>query len=1416
MPQFGKNVLSQFLRTKCDKQLRLSLYTPTELQSLGWPVPLVARPAVQILRDRGIEWEQAKMADLEGAFGSAIQGDKRNSRFREIELLGVLQRNPPSPTFVLQPSFSDPNLKPTFLTNLGLSTSAITQIPSFGSFRPDIISIQTRADDEIEVMPSGATKAVVQGDQRKALLIFDIKHAGSANSSYSSEVALYAVLLANWLRLVGLDDRFMVSSRMALWTRSKEISSLTQLLVANPAASISERIAALWDDFEEVEFSIFFQSIEHFFKVDLLRVLSAANWTQLDWHVDSRCSACDFLGHRAWVVTADRPRLDANRNHYCIPAAEDTQHLSRLATITRGGRKTLASSGHSDLGAVSTISATDPVFEQHNSLKADRNHLSHRADSIISGNFSIAPNTTTVDFPKWADLEIFLSVNFDPGTGLLTALGSEARFRQRVPFGQTTIVGRVWNADAQALLSPTIDEERNVLMSFLSRLGDVFAHVNDPDPQRGGALASTTRTQIYFWDRRQFEALTKAVGRHLNVIVLPQNDRYLRGLAWLFPSEQTLQEDEITLANPITFVKPVIQRDLRLPVVHSQTNFNVAEVYYTAPYAPRVPDSFYRDPLSDMIPRERIYEIWSGEPLISLGRIQKTRSQCISSYSEAVKQQVGALRSIVWKFRSDMGSRLNFAARPINLRVPFNFQNISEDGRLWYGWAKLEEAVDEVERRRTWACEPEELEAKYAVLRFSNLVSQSGNILEFDVVPTSQDCKFRDGAGFLALQDEAIPGFLDLPVKKVLPPTQHSQLSFADLNRKLSNVFQAELLAYDRGGLRATVRLTDFGNSAAIRQLLLSSGVIDLSTEASLVEGGSPTMAARIHQCLVEIGRPSIAAAAPQTYSTLGHAPGTNLPRTDTETFASRVLWNANALAVENTNLQLAEIVSAANEIAGCGWPFNNSQEGAVRHCLSHRLSVVWGPPGTGKTTTAAALIAARILIARSTDTKLRLLVTGPTYTAWETLFNEALELLGKLGITDIDCYRVYAPSHGNRAAIPSSPGPTVTDATPDTTDSNFQALISQLRNPSNIVLVGTVAHQCFQITKKSNGTALSSFFDFAIVDESSQLDVGKSLYPLCLLATGAEIALFGDHLQMPPVVATQPPKNAEWLVGSIQSYLIRRHQVPTQNLLVNYRSSEPFVAFEKRIGYPPGLTAHSPDLRGHLLIPPTSAPTGWSGDIVWFPQLGEIINPEKRLLAITYDDGRAGQANQFEADLVCGIVQQLFQSMSTALENELDGNGVLKPCVHGSYTPERFWERGVGIVTPHRAQRALIVRRLQDMFPLHPSEAIENAVDTVERFQGGQRDTIIISFGVGDPDLIADEECFLLQLERTNVAISRARAKCILAISNDLAYHLPADKETIQTSKAVKCFVSDFCCNVTSFDVSTGVATRTITVRSH
>ena len=1379
MPRFGKNVLSQYLRTKCDKQLRLSLYAPTELAALGWPVPLEARPAVKILRDRGREWEQAKMHDLEGAFGPQVYGSKEGDSFKETDLYTKLAVNHTVPAFVVQGRFEHANLRTAFLQNIGLANADIIIIPEFTAFIPDVILIRTAAGDDTEILPNGEALPIVTGDQRKALLIADIKHAGEANSSYSSEVVLYAVLLANWLRLKQLEGTFFVANELGLWTRAKETSDLAKLIAANPAATITDRLNAYLGELERVEFPIFFQTVDHFFRQDLLRVLTIQNWTGLDWHVDSRCSTCDFLGHRNWLRASDRAMLDAHRDHYCVTAAEDLGHLSRVSTLSRGSRKTLEAAGHANVTAVARVQAADPVFDQHNALKADRNHLPHRATALMTGAVTVAPDTTTIDFPKYADLQIFVTVNFDPGTGLLSALGSEGRFRQRVPFGQVSTVVRAWGAEAQTLLTPTLDEERNVVISFLSRLAEIFRFVHNPAADHGGPDAASTRVHVYFWDRRQFEELARAIGRHLNAIVMPQTEAYLRGLAWLFPPEQLLEDNEITLANPITFMKSVIQRDLRLPVAHCSTLFNVAEVYHNDQFIPAIPGSFYRDPFSDMIPRERIYEV-------------------------------------VWKFGADMAGRLNFAARPLAIGVPFNFQRMSEDGRLWYGWALLEESCGIIELRRTWTAEPEELEANYSILRLSQLLGTAPNgDLIYQVLPSSRDCKFRDHESFLALQDERIAGFLDLRVRDLLHDPDHRQVPVQDWTRKMADIFSGTLVNFDRSHLRARVSLTTFRGADNVRNALVTNGAVDLSSDVSLVPTSGPKMADRVRDCLCTIGRPPISVAAPATYAALGHIPGLNPPRNDAITPVSRVLWDATALGVEDTGLADTLIHSSIQVVAATGWPLNASQEAAIVHCLSHRLSIVWGPPGTGKTTTAAALAVARILAALQEDQNIRILITGPTYTAWENLFGEILTLLELTPVAGLACYRIYSSSHLERAPLPPTSN-NVQDTEARAQDVGFQSLWGELHNAASVVLVGAVAHQCYRIANQGAKAPLAPLFDVVIIDESSQLDVGKSLFPLGLLACDAEAVLFGDHLQMPPVIATEPPRNAEWLVGSIQEYLRSRYQFPLQELLINYRSASSFVEFGKRIGYPPALSAHSEHLKLHQISASDAKPAAWRDAVPWFAGLKDILDANRHLVAVTYEDGRAGQANSFEADIVCSLVQHLFLTFSSALDNEISPAGENIVPTHTANEANSFWERAVGIVTPHRAQRALVVRRLREIFPTHDVQKIDAAVDTVERFQGGQRHTILISFGVGDPDLISDEEDFLLQLERTNVAISRARAKCVLLISEDLAYHLPSDRGTILTSKAVKSYVSDFCRQTERVEVIIGGVTRQLTVRWH
>jgi DNA replication ATP-dependent helicase Dna2 len=171
---------------------------------------------------------------------------------------------------------------------------------------------------------------------------------------------------------------------------------------------------------------------------------------------------------------------------------------------------------------------------------------------------------------------------------------------------------------------------------------------------------------------------------------------------------------------------------------------------------------------------------------------------------------------------------------------------------------------------------------------------------------------------------------------------------------------------------------------------------------------------------------------------------------------------------------------------------------------------------------------------------------------------------------------------------------------------------------------------------------------------------------------------------------------------------------------------------------------------------------------------------------------------------------------MSHQLAGELDPSGApISVATQRRYSPAELWARGIGVVTPHRAQQALVISKLQQILGASaPPSAIREAVDTVERFQGQQRDVIIATFALGDPDAISDEDEFLLSLNRFNVMASRARAKLIVLVSREIVDHLSSDPDVLRGSALLKTFADTFCRNgraMTLGQVTAGT-TRTVT----
>jgi hypothetical protein len=118
-----------------------------------------------------------------------------------------------------------------------------------------------------------------------------------------------------------------------------------------------------------------------------------------------------------------------------------------------------------------------------------------------------------------------------------------------------------------------------------------------------------------------------------------------------------------------------------------------------------------------------------------------------------------------------------------------------------------------------------------------------------------------------------------------------------------------------------------------------------------------------------------------------------------------------------------------------------------------------------------------------------------------------------------------------------------------------------------------------------------------------------------------------------------------------------------------------------------------------------------------------------------------------------------------------------------------------LGIVTPHRAQMSAVRNLLEDVAGMEPTSL--PFVDTVDRFQGQERDLIIASYTVADRDFVASEAEFILDPRRFNVTLTRARSKFVMLISEAIVGHLPADADVARDAAHLQLFVENYCSSV-------------------
>ena len=156
-------------------------------------------------------------------------------------------------------------------------------------------------------------------------------------------------------------------------------------------------------------------------------------------------------------------------------------------------------------------------------------------------------------------------------------------------------------------------------------------------------------------------------------------------------------------------------------------------------------------------------------------------------------------------------------------------------------------------------------------------------------------------------------------------------------------------------------------------------------------------------------------------------------------------------------------------------------------------------------------------------------------------------------------------------------------------------------------------------------------------------------------------------------------------------------------------------------------------------------------------PFLSACLNPDTPLTIISLCGLEVGRSNPIEGALVSLIAYTL------RLNPERDETRQLRE--GQPRNDQSFWRDEVFMISPHHSQLDTLRRLFAALYP----SPVPPFAQTVDKAQGQEADTLLITYGVSDLDYAQNESSFIYNINRLNVSITRARAKAIVCLPEPL-----------------------------------------------
>jgi len=984
---------------------------------------------------------------------------------------------------------------------------------------------------------------------------------------------------------------------------------------------------------------------------------------------------------------------------FCREEAENKKSVSLLPYLTSHGRKHLLSDEIQveDLYSMEKFlkrKEAEELLSRCASLSGKCDRLSVSVKSLLDGK--VRPfGGSSISMPVGENIRLILSLQREPVSGKIYAA---ALLRT----GNDDIFASKNRHEEQFAASSMNDCER-VRKDFLTRIYEIFSEIHAYN--EGKDWAEQKSLQTYLFDSYEWDLLRELLMESMKDASMA--DKALK-LLFYFHSEDLVTAEEHpddVSTFPVIIVTGVVRSLFAIPVPVAYQLSAMVDIFPPAgrdPFSYKPGDYFaYR--LSNAMRADAIHSVWhqgKREPLEWIGNELKKRLWATSSVINGVKD--AAIDPATKK-------SLLFAWPPKFSFPPLDDFKEATLSRLAF-ITKYESVLKYLEKKSARALPRQEREK--AGIAYA--LKYNDNSL-FSLDPVRKERVLECGDTWLLSEDT--------------PEGDRSQMTFPDFLFKNKPwvpgnkpVWYADIAHMEEDKKGGTYSVTLSLKNGKISPVLVPGNYYLL--QPRLIDYTTDWVNSRLKEIDAE-------------------------DKADTVKLLENPLkWCSSINEPEKFRRENLKIIKKMR--------LTPSQEGAFCHVLDNTLTLVWGPPGTGKTHFIAITILCLLESHRTAGKPFRILLSAFTHAAIENCLKKLLELNKKLNIWKEDAVvklkSVQTQGSEDINVLPEG------------------KCIRYLSGNERCIIGGTT-YSAYKVCKKDPSSVP---FDMAVLDEGSQVRVPDSLLAISRLKPGGRLLIAGDDKQLPPIIQGSYPtleKGEPLLHRSIFEALRepdREKNLVTSQLLENFRMNKTLCLYPAKQVYGSKYRSAAKNIETRkLLLDPLSVQT-----LTESQQLLEaVLDPDCPVTVCVIEGIRTGAENPLEAGIAADLTLELRKRLCSSKTG--------KPYPDTEEGDRLFWKEGLFVVSPHHAQIKSINTALKERGLREPY-----FVDTVDKMQGQECDAVIVSYGVADPELAMREGEFIYSLNRLNVSITRARVKSIVFLSR---YLLTPTLQVLEDPEAVE-----------------------------